>query len=93
MFNKLLAHSQVPCEIVTKMKEDFEALDRKIKNAAKSFHTYFKMKGEPSCADTISFLNDYLKKRMGCRFLRQDMQVFLLVISYLLAHAMEISSD
>ncbi|XP_021890008.1 uncharacterized protein LOC110808730 isoform X2 [Carica papaya] len=67
---------EVPCEIVTKMKKDFEALDRKIKNAAKSFHTYFKMKGEPSCADTISFLNDYLKKRMGCRFLRQDMQLW-----------------
>ncbi|KAK6286809.1 hypothetical protein POUND7_012988 [Theobroma cacao] len=61
---------------VTTMKHEAEALEKKIKNLTKSFHIYCKMKGEPSCSDTIDLVNDHLKKRTCCRFIRQDMQLW-----------------
>lgn len=69
---------------VTTMKHEAEALEKKIKNLTKSFHIYCKMKGEPSCSDTIDLVNDHLKKRTCCRFIRQDMQVFLTLAFILL---------
>ncbi|XVF81402.1 hypothetical protein PTKIN_Ptkin15bG0152300 [Pterospermum kingtungense] len=61
---------------VSAMKHEAEALEKKIKNLTKSFYTYCKIKGEPSCFDTIELLNDHLKKRTCCRFIRQDMQLW-----------------
>jgi hypothetical protein len=68
---------QVSCDEVTTMRQELEALDRKIKSLSKCFHSNCRMKGEPSCGDTISLVDDHLKKRMYCRFIRQDLQVFI----------------
>ncbi|KAK2647823.1 hypothetical protein Ddye_015312 [Dipteronia dyeriana] len=64
---------EVAIDKVTSMRQVVESLDRKIKNIVKS-HTYGKMKGEPSCAETILALNDHLKKKMLCRSICQDLQ-------------------
>ncbi|XP_022758886.1 uncharacterized protein LOC111305523 isoform X7 [Durio zibethinus] len=61
---------------VTTMKHEDEALEKKIKNLTKSFHVYCKIKGELSCSDTIELVNDHLKKRTCCRFIRQDIQLW-----------------
>ncbi|XVE78281.1 hypothetical protein DITRI_Ditri13aG0132300 [Diplodiscus trichospermus] len=61
---------------VTRMKHEAEALEKKIKNLTKSFYIYCKIKGEPTCSDTIGLLNNHLKKRACCRFIRQDMQLW-----------------
>ncbi|XP_022727891.1 uncharacterized protein LOC111283587 [Durio zibethinus] len=58
------------------MKHEAEALEKKIKNLTKSFYIYCKIKGEPSCSDTIELLNDHLKKRTCCRFICQYMQLW-----------------
>uniref|UniRef100_A0A2N9EIX7 Knl1 C-terminal RWD domain-containing protein n=1 Tax=Fagus sylvatica TaxID=28930 RepID=A0A2N9EIX7_FAGSY len=67
---------QVSCDKVTTMRQELEALDRKIKSLSKCFHSNCRMKGEPSCGDTISLVDDHLKKRMYCRFIRQDLQLW-----------------
>ncbi|XVF31940.1 hypothetical protein REPUB_Repub17cG0038200 [Reevesia pubescens] len=61
---------------VTTMKHEAEALKKKTKNLTKSFQIYCKIKGEPSCSDTIELVNDHLKKRTCCRFIRQDIQLW-----------------
>ncbi|KAK3184576.1 hypothetical protein Dsin_031862 [Dipteronia sinensis] len=66
---------EVAVDKVTSMRQVVETLDRKIKNIVKS-RTYGKMKGEPSCAETIVALNDHLKKKMLCRSIRQDLQLW-----------------
>ncbi|KAK1568340.1 hypothetical protein Q3G72_023333 [Acer saccharum] len=67
--------NEVAIDKVTSMRQVVETLDRKIKNIVKS-RTYGKMKGEPSCAETIAALNDHLKKKMLCRSIRQDLQLW-----------------
>ncbi|XVF21190.1 hypothetical protein REPUB_Repub12eG0069100 [Reevesia pubescens] len=61
---------------VTTMKHEAEALEKKIKNLTKSFHIYCKINGEMSCSDTIALINDHLKKRTCCRFIRHDIQLW-----------------
>ncbi|PPD94659.1 hypothetical protein GOBAR_DD08308 [Gossypium barbadense] len=60
---------------VSTMKREVEALEKKIKNLTKSFHIYCKINGEQSSSGTIELVNDHLKKRTCCRFIRQDIQV------------------
>ncbi|XP_075643203.1 uncharacterized protein LOC142614554 isoform X1 [Castanea sativa] len=67
---------QVSCDKVTTMRQESEALDGKIKSLIKFFHSNCKMKGEPSCADTIALVHDHLEKRMCCRFIQQDLQLW-----------------
>lgn len=67
---------QVSCDKVTTMRQESEALDEKIKSLIKCFHSNCTMKGEPSCVDTIELVHDHLEKRMCCRFIQQDLQVF-----------------
>ncbi|KAF8409776.1 hypothetical protein HHK36_005855 [Tetracentron sinense] len=61
---------------VNTMREEREALDKKIKNITKSFQASCKMKGEPSSTETIISVNDHLKKRTYCRFIHQDLQIW-----------------
>ncbi|KAA3474769.1 Cytochrome P450 [Gossypium australe] len=61
---------------VSIMKREVEALEKKIKNLTKSFHIYCKIKGEQSSSGTIELVNDHLKKRTCCRFIRQDIQMW-----------------
>ncbi|TYI55782.1 hypothetical protein E1A91_D11G164700v1 [Gossypium mustelinum] len=61
---------------VSTMKREVEALEQKIKNLTKSFHIYCKIKGEQSSSGTIELVNDHLKKRTCCRFIRQDIQLW-----------------
>ncbi|OMO89665.1 hypothetical protein COLO4_19656 [Corchorus olitorius] len=59
---------------VTTMKYEVESLEKKIKNLTKSFHIHCKLKGEPGSPETIELVNDHLKKKACCRYIRQDMQ-------------------
>ncbi|CAK7328444.1 unnamed protein product [Dovyalis caffra] len=63
-------------EKLVTMRLESEALDRNIKSLTKSFHSYCKMKGEPSCAETIALVNDHLRRRTSCRFIRKDLQLW-----------------
>ncbi|KAK9284775.1 hypothetical protein L1049_023952 [Liquidambar formosana] len=65
---------EVGCDKMATMRQEIEASERKIKHLTNSFHTLCKMKGELSCADTIELVNDHLKKRACCRFIRHDLQ-------------------
>ncbi|KAF2284763.1 hypothetical protein GH714_029975 [Hevea brasiliensis] len=67
---------EVSWEKVATLKHECEALDRKIKNLMKSFQNYFKMKGEPSCSETIVLLNDHLKKKTSCRLIHDDLKLW-----------------
>ncbi|KAL0008746.1 hypothetical protein SO802_010248 [Lithocarpus litseifolius] len=67
---------QVSCDKVTTMRQESEALDGKIKSLIKCFHSNCTIKGEPSCADTIALVHDHLEKRMCCRFIQQDLQLW-----------------
>lgn len=89
-FSPLLC--QVAGDSVTRMRQEVESLDRKTKNLVKSFHSYFKMKGELSCADTLMLLHEKLKKRMCCRTICQDLQVLLHLLYFLLIHTFNMSS-
>lgn len=75
---------QVAGDSVTRMRQEVESLDSKTKNLVKSFDTYFKMKGELSCADALMLLNEKLKKRMCCRTICQDLQVGIATFSVFL---------
>ncbi|XP_050279878.1 uncharacterized protein LOC126720976 isoform X2 [Quercus robur] len=72
----LTTQHQVSCDKVTTMRQESEALDGKIKSLIKCFHSNCTMKGEPSCADTIALVHDHLEKRMCCRFIQQDLQLW-----------------
>ncbi|XP_011045644.1 PREDICTED: uncharacterized protein LOC105140484 isoform X2 [Populus euphratica] len=63
-------------EKVITMRHEAEALDRNIKSLTKSFHSYYKMKGEQSSGETIALVNDHLKRRTSCRFIRKDLQLW-----------------
>ncbi|KAJ6751317.1 hypothetical protein OIU85_001813 [Salix viminalis] len=63
-------------EKVITMRHESEALDRNIKSLTKSFHSFYKMKGEPSCGETIALVNDHLKRRTSCRFICKDLQLW-----------------
>lgn len=62
---------------VSAMRQEIEASDRKIKNLTKSLQSSCKMRGKPSCAETILLVTDHLNRRTCCRFIRQDLQVFV----------------
>lgn len=70
--------SQGSCNNVSTMRQEIKALDRQIKSLINFFHTHIKLKGEPSCADTIALVNHHLETRTCCRFIHQDLQVFLI---------------
>ncbi|XP_039010363.1 uncharacterized protein LOC120139098 [Hibiscus syriacus] len=61
---------------VSTMKRELEALEKKIKNWTKSFQICCKIKGEQSSSGTIKLVNDHLKKRTCCRFIRQGIQLW-----------------
>ncbi|KAK8568943.1 hypothetical protein V6N12_007476 [Hibiscus sabdariffa] len=63
------------CKVST-MKNEVEALENKIKNLTKSFHTCCKIRGEQSSSGTIELVNDHLKKRTCCRLIRQGIQLW-----------------
>ncbi|XP_065873629.1 uncharacterized protein [Euphorbia lathyris] len=63
-------------EKLAAMKHDFEVIDRKIKNLTKSFNSYLRMKGEPSCSEIIAQLNVHLKKKTSCKIIHDDLQLW-----------------
>ncbi|CAA3028085.1 Hypothetical predicted protein [Olea europaea subsp. europaea] len=66
---------------LTTMRQALEASERKITNLNKTFHVSCKLKGEPSCGDTIALVNEHLMKRACGRFIRLYMQN--VVLNYL----------
>ncbi|KAL6999851.1 hypothetical protein U1Q18_001007 [Sarracenia purpurea var. burkii] len=61
---------------VTALRQVLDSLERKVMSLTKSFHTSCKMKGEPNYADTTSLVNDHLKKKACCRFIRLELQLW-----------------
>ncbi|XP_042520558.1 uncharacterized protein LOC122094027 isoform X2 [Macadamia integrifolia] len=59
---------------VITMKKELGDLDEKIKSIIKCFHDSCHIKGELSYDESVAIVNDYLKKRKCCSFIRQDMQ-------------------
>ncbi|KAL0451229.1 UNVERIFIED_CONTAM: hypothetical protein Slati_1101000 [Sesamum latifolium] len=64
-------------EKLTAVRQAVEALDRKILNLKGTFHACCKLKAEQSCDDTIALINEQLIKRASCRFIRLDMQMWV----------------
>ncbi|KAK4397760.1 hypothetical protein Sango_1251500 [Sesamum angolense] len=64
-------------EKLTAMQQALEALDRKILNLKGTFHACCKLKAEQSCDNTIALVNEQLIKRASCRFIRLDMQMWV----------------
>ncbi|KAL0400257.1 UNVERIFIED_CONTAM: hypothetical protein Sradi_2369000 [Sesamum radiatum] len=64
-------------EKLTAMRQAVEALDRKILNLKGTFHACCKLKAQQSCDDTIALVNEQLIKRASCRFIRLDMQMWV----------------
>ncbi|XP_057505992.1 uncharacterized protein LOC130789283 [Actinidia eriantha] len=61
---------------VTALRQVLNSSERKITSLTKSFHTSCKMKGEPNHVDTILLVNDHLKKKARCRFIRLELQLW-----------------
>ncbi|PON87997.1 hypothetical protein TorRG33x02_161990 [Trema orientale] len=67
---------QVASDNVIRMKQEIKTLDGKINSLSNFFHTYFKLKGEPSCGNSLASVRDHLKRRKCCRLIRQDLQLW-----------------
>lgn len=74
----LIVNNQVDIDTVTSMKHMLETSERKIKNIVKSCN-YTNIKGELSYGEIIALLNDLMKKKMLCRYIRKGLQVLPLV--------------
>lgn len=74
---------QVDREKVIAMKHTLETLDKRNTTLIKSLTTACKVKGEPSCMDSISLVTNHLKKKSFCQLLCRDMQVFTFPLYYL----------
>ncbi|XP_015169008.1 uncharacterized protein [Solanum tuberosum] len=72
------APQEVPHNKVATIKEALKISERKVATLTRSFHSSLKLKGEPNCADTIISVKEHLMRRSCCRFLRQDMQMFVI---------------
>ncbi|CAL0318641.1 unnamed protein product [Lupinus luteus] len=67
---------QVSCEKVTRMRQELETLDSEAKSLNEFFHSYCKITGDQSCADTIKSVHDYLQKRMSCKFIFKNLKLW-----------------
>ncbi|XP_048127085.1 uncharacterized protein LOC115739138 isoform X2 [Rhodamnia argentea] len=61
---------------MTSMKQEIEILEKKIENLTKSLNRFCKMKEELDCVETIGLINNLMKKRMCCRLVRLDLQLW-----------------
>ncbi|XP_048434241.1 uncharacterized protein LOC125474482 isoform X1 [Pyrus x bretschneideri] len=66
---------EASCDNVSTMRQELKALDRDVKSLSNFFHSHCKLKGEPSCADTISLVQHHLKTRTCCRIICHDLQL------------------
>ncbi|XP_073142523.1 uncharacterized protein [Henckelia pumila] len=74
--NEANAH-RVCHEKLAAMRTVLEASEKKISNLKKNFHASCKIRTEPGCGDTIALVNEHFTKRAYCRFVRQDMQMWV----------------
>lgn len=58
------------------MRQDLEAVDRKILNLTRTFHASCKLKTEPGISETIAAVNKRLMEKTSYRFICLDMQVY-----------------
>ncbi|XP_004243880.1 uncharacterized protein [Solanum lycopersicum] len=72
------APQEVPHNKGTTIKEALKISERKVATLTRSLHSSLKLKGEPKCADTIISVKEHLMRRSCCRFLHQDMQMFVI---------------
>ncbi|XP_051137396.1 uncharacterized protein LOC127255733 isoform X2 [Andrographis paniculata] len=73
----VMKKGEVVCEEkLTAMRQELEALNKKILNLTRTFQSCCKMKAEPSTGRTIALVNEHLEQRASCRFIRLDMQMW-----------------
>lgn len=76
-FVQMKQRDEVTCDKVAAIKQALEALDRKKAKFTKALQSSCKIKGELSCVDSVSLVNDHLMKKSCHRFIRQDMQMWV----------------
>ncbi|KAI3753527.1 hypothetical protein L2E82_25582 [Cichorium intybus] len=74
---KNLQESQTESEKVTSTRQTLDNVDQRIEKLTKSFHKSCKMKEELSSIDTITFVNNHLRKQACCQIIRKDMQLWV----------------
>ncbi|KAK7273465.1 hypothetical protein RIF29_14515 [Crotalaria pallida] len=67
---------QISREKVTKLRQELETLDLKAKSLCEFFHSYCKIEGDQSCADTIKSVHGYLQKRMSYKFICHNLKLW-----------------
>lgn len=67
----------VTCDKVAIIKQALEALDAKKAKFTKALQRSCKIKGELSCVDSISLVNDHLVKKSRYRLVRRDIQMWV----------------
>ncbi|KAL6529838.1 hypothetical protein OROGR_015461 [Orobanche gracilis] len=74
----LVKGHEVCHEKLTTMRQALDTLDKKILNLTRTFHACCKIKAEPSCDDTIALVNKHLTERASFRFIRLEMQMWVI---------------
>ncbi|KAL6506791.1 hypothetical protein OROHE_022228 [Orobanche hederae] len=74
----LVKGHEVCHEKLTTMRQALDTLDKKILNLTRTSHACCKIKAEPSCADTIALVNKHLMERASFRFIRLEMQMWMI---------------
>ncbi|KAL6570495.1 hypothetical protein OROGR_000045 [Orobanche gracilis] len=74
----LVKGHEVCHEKLTTMRQALDTLDKMILNLTRTFHACCKIKAEPSCADTIALVNKHLTERASFRFIRLEMQMWMI---------------
>ncbi|CAI9294918.1 unnamed protein product [Lactuca saligna] len=72
-----IQESQIESDKVSSTRLDLNNIDQKIESLTKSFHKSCKMKEELSSLDTITFVNNHLRKQACCQIIRKDMQLWV----------------
>ncbi|XP_047180400.1 uncharacterized protein LOC124847052 isoform X1 [Vigna umbellata] len=68
--------SQVSCKKVLEKKQELESLESKAKSLSEFLRSHCKMEGDQSFTDTVKAVSGYLRKRMPCKSIRQNLKLW-----------------
>ncbi|XP_014523631.1 uncharacterized protein LOC106779925 [Vigna radiata var. radiata] len=68
--------SQVSCKKVLEKKQELESLESKAKSLSEFLQSHCKMEGDQSFTDTVKAVSGYLRKRMPCKSIRQNLKLW-----------------
>ncbi|BAU00562.1 hypothetical protein VIGAN_10216800 [Vigna angularis var. angularis] len=60
---------------VLEKKQELESLESKAKSLSEFLQSHCKMEGDQSFTDTVKAVSGYLRKRMPCKSIRQNLKV------------------